>query len=137
MEYNKANRALDIDGLEGVLDQMNALGIIPYKQQADQLMEYIRNGEKLGAESKKLLDAFKSQNLESIETLIMTSDPAMTKFMDVLLINRNKNWVEKCKEIFRKESIIAAVGAGHLVGKEGVLQLLLNAGYTVEPVHNL
>ena len=33
-------------------------------------------------------------------------------------------------------SLVVAVGAGHLPGKRGVLNLLKEAGYTVEPVKN-
>jgi hypothetical protein len=33
-------------------------------------------------------------------------------------------------------SLVIAVGAGHLPGKKGVLNLLREAGYKVEPVKN-
>jgi uncharacterized protein YbaP (TraB family) len=33
-------------------------------------------------------------------------------------------------------SLVVAVGAGHLPGKKGVLNLLREAGYKVEPVKN-
>jgi hypothetical protein len=53
---------------------------------------------------------------------------------EVLLVNRNKNWIPKLNKIMRDKSSFIAVGGAHLGGKTGVLALLKNAGYTVTAV---
>jgi uncharacterized protein YbaP (TraB family) len=58
------------------------------------------------------------------------------QYQDLLLNNRNHNWVEKLKTIMPKSSVVVAVGAGHLPGEQGVINLLRKAGYTVTPVEN-
>jgi uncharacterized protein YbaP (TraB family) len=63
-------------------------------------------------------------------------DPSIGEFTDLLLYDRNANWSKKLQELMPGSSLVIAVGAGHLPGKKGVLNLLREAGYTVEPVKN-
>jgi uncharacterized protein YbaP (TraB family) len=52
----------------------------------------------------------------------------------LLLDDRNERWIPILQKEFKKNSLFIAVGAGHLPGEKGVIQLLRNAGYTVEAV---
>lgn len=52
-----------------------------------------------------------------------------------LLDDRNKRWVLKFNQLVKDKSIFIAVGAAHLGGKAGVLNLLQDRGYTVTPVN--
>jgi uncharacterized protein YbaP (TraB family) len=54
--------------------------------------------------------------------------------MEDLLFNRNRNWVAQMKEIMPSASAMFVVGAGHLPGEHGVIRLLENEGYKLEPV---
>jgi uncharacterized protein YbaP (TraB family) len=40
------------------------------------------------------------------------------------------------KDLMKENSLLFAVGAGHLPGKEGVIDLLRKMGYQVSPVSN-
>lgn len=51
-----------------------------------------------------------------------------------MLDNRNKNWVVQLPELMKDKSIFVAVGAAHLAGKNGVINLLREAGYIVKPI---
>ena len=52
---------------------------------------------------------------------------------DALLTNRNRSWIPKLELLLQgKDDALVVVGAGHLVGKDGVLQLLRGKGYTIE-----
>ncbi|MNX99368.1 TraB family protein [compost metagenome] len=53
-----------------------------------------------------------------------------------MLDNRNNNWVKNMPELMKKESVFFAVGAAHLGGEEGVINLLKKAGYSVKPILN-
>jgi uncharacterized protein YbaP (TraB family) len=49
-----------------------------------------------------------------------------------LVTNRNRNWLPKIEELTRGEkNAIVIVGAGHLIGKEGVMELLKEKGLKV------
>lgn len=51
---------------------------------------------------------------------------------DLLLITRNRNWIPVITEATEThDDIVVAVGAAHLIGNDGILQLLENEGWTV------
>ena len=52
----------------------------------------------------------------------------------VLYKERNDKWVPKILAAMRKAPTMFVFGAGHLVGKDGVIQQLSEAGYNVEQV---
>ena len=117
-------------------EQMSLLMGAPISEQAEQLMKAI--GQSLdGTSSKnaiKLTEAYMSQNLDAIAELMLNSE-STPKELDRLIYNRNKNWAAKLtSEILPSKSVLIAVGAGHLPGKQGLIELLRNAGYTVSPV---
>jgi len=83
-----------------------------------------------------LIPIYNSEDVQKIYN--MTTDP---KFMDAedrkwMLDIRNTNWANKMPEMMQKESVFFAVGAAHLGGEQGVIQLLRKAGYTVQAVMN-
>lgn len=128
-----------IKGLETMGYQASVLDQIPYKLQAEQLLRYIDDAGKKEAEDSEfsqMMQAYKEQNLDKLEVMINTSDPAISNYTDILLNQRNHNWVEKLKQIMPGHSLLIAVGAGHLPGKEGVINLLRLAGYKVTPMDN-
>jgi len=129
-----------IMGLETMAFQMSIFDTIPYKMQAMQLVKYVEDaGKGDTADSKeyeKLMQAYRDQDLSKLEELTKTTDLGMANFTDILLYDRNRNWVEKLKTIMPGQSVLIAVGAGHLPGDKGVINLLRKAGYTVRPVHN-
>lgn len=138
MEEAKQTRK-KIKGLESMAYQAGVLDSIPYKVQADQLVSYIDNMGKNRNEDKELeemMNAYKSQNLQQLEELMMKTDMGIGNFTDVLLYNRNRNWVAKLKELLPEKTLLIAVGAGHLPGDQGVINLLRKEGYTVTPIEN-
>jgi uncharacterized protein YbaP (TraB family) len=128
----------DIKGLETMGYQAGMLDSIPYKLQAEQLVQYIDNVGKAsdGSEIKEMLKAYNDQDLKKLEEIIIKSDAGISSFTDLLLYNRNRNWVEKLKGLLPGKSLVIAVGAGHLPGDQGVINLLKKEGYTVEPIEN-
>jgi len=128
-----------IKGLESMGYQASVLDNIPYKLQADQLVSYIDNANKGDGEDKELteiMNAYRNQNLQKLEEMLMKSDPSISNYTDILLYNRNENWIEKLKKLLPEKSILIAVGAGHLPGKKGCISLLRQAGFKVTPVKN-
>jgi len=129
----------NVRGLETMAYQMSIFDTIPYKMQAMQLVKYVDDADKGQTDNKeydKLLQAYKDQDLSKLEELTKTTDMGISNFTDILLYNRNQNWVEKLKGIMPDKAVVIAVGAGHLPGDKGVINLLRQAGYTVKPVPN-
>jgi uncharacterized protein len=129
----------NIKGLETMAYQAGVLDSIPYKLQAEQLVAFIdksNNGEDDDSEMKEMFDAYKNQDLQKLENLLISTDAGIAGFTDVLLYNRNENWVEKLESLLPKKSLMIAVGAGHLPGEKGVINLLRKKGYILTPVEN-
>lgn len=55
--------------------------------------------------------------------------------MDVFLDERNEKWIDRMTDRMEQKAIFFAVGAGHLWGPNGIIELLREDGYTVEPIH--
>ena len=138
MEEAKKN-GKRIDGMETMAYQMSIFDSIPYKVQAQELLKSITTGDKESdgdKEYKELMKAYKEQDLNKLGKMVSKSDNGMMQYEDILLNNRNRNWVAKLKTLLKDKALVIAVGAGHLPGEKGVINLLRKEGYTVTPVEN-
>jgi len=128
-----------IKGLETMSFQASVLDSIPYKLQAEQLVSYIDNAGKENKEDKQLqemFDAYRQQDLSKLESLMIDTDAGMKGFIDIMLYHRNQNWVNKLNDLLPHKALVIAVGAGHLPGEKGLINLLRKQGYSVTPVEN-
>ncbi|MBD0367824.1 MAG: TraB/GumN family protein [Flavisolibacter sp.] len=127
-----------IKGLETMAYQISIFDSIPYKVQAKQLLSYVENYNKKedSDEFKELTDAYRKQQLSKLEELSIKEEAGFENFTNLLLYNRNINWVKKLQDLMTGNALVIAVGAGHLPGEKGVINLLRKAGYKVDPVDN-
>lgn len=137
MEEAKSNE-VTVKGLETMDFQMGIFDKIPYKVQAKQLYQMIAHAGDQSEESEMTLltDAYRKQQLEKLEEMTKKEDMGMKDFTDILLYSRNADWAKKLRTLMQGKSLVIAVGAGHLPGQRGVINLLRRAGYAVEPVTN-
>ena len=128
----------EIFGLETIDDQINVFEVIPYE---DQVKDLVRTAKDNMAYDKanfaKLLSIYKDENITDMLN-IMNDDnySSVAEYQDELLDNRNINWIPKIKEYAEKQATFFGVGAGHLAGENGVINLLRQAGYTVRAVRD-
>jgi uncharacterized protein YbaP (TraB family) len=126
----------EIKGLETIQFQASVFDSIPYEWQAKELLKNIDSFSVYKNEFETMLRFYKNQQLDSIKNLMGKSESGEEKYDDLLLNNRNKNWVKQLKQIMKNESVFVAVGTGHLVGEKGLINLLKKEGYKVEPLEN-
>ena len=129
----------EIKGMETMTYQLSIFDSIPYELQAKQLLAFIEDNsteEKASKEYDEMASAYRNQELSKLEDLIKKEEFGVGNFTDLLLYNRNYNWITTMQKIFNSNSAVIAVGAGHLPGEKGVINLLRKAGYTVEPMEN-
>lgn len=128
-----------IGGLETVAFQITLLyKSYDMQRQVEQLMCMIDNMDFYEKIVEKMAKAFYAQDIDALkaameEKLGNTCD-ATPKEWAQFNDNRNADWVRKMPAIMAAKPTFFAVGAGHLPGPKGVLQLLKNIGYTVEAV---
>ncbi len=126
----------EIQGLETMQFQASVFDSIPYEWQAKELLKNIDSFSVYKKEFDDMVDLYKDQNLDSMQAMLLKSEFGSDKYEDLLLKNRNRNWVAQLKKIMKKESVFVAVGAGHLTGDDGLINLMRKEGYKVEPLVN-
>jgi uncharacterized protein YbaP (TraB family) len=122
-----------VKGLETVAFQMGVFDQIPQKLQIDELGKMVVNQEGM-EEFEKLVGAYLDQDVDKLYELISENE-MFQEYGDLLLENRNKNWIPKIEEMVKEQATFIAVGSGHLGSETGVINLLRKAGYTVEAVN--
>ncbi len=120
-------------GLETMQQQMAVVETIALKDQAQMLVGSL--GSEM-TEFNRLLEKYLNEDLNSVQQLIEEETDDMGSFNENFLIKRNENWIPKLEAFMAKESCFIAVGAAHLPGERGVINLLKSKGYTVRPVLN-
>ena len=126
----------EIQGLETMAFQASVFDSIPYADQAKELLKTIDSLNSYKRFFDTLTRVYKSQQLEEIEKMFSKAEFGMEDNQDLLLNNRNKNWVVRLKTVMNKESVFVAVGAGHLVGKQGLISLLRKEGFELRALYN-
>lgn len=125
-----------VNGLETVEFQAGLFDSIPYEQQAKDLVNYIDSSEEYKKMTLELADVYRQQDLDRIDSLSRKGDPGMSNYMDLLLYGRNRTWADKLATLLPQKSLLIAVGAAHLPGENGVIDLLRKQGYTLTPIEN-
>lgn len=127
-----------IYGLESVEEQMSLFDEIPYQLQAEELMRSVKSDFKEDKlEMDLLTKAYFLRDLNEMQRLISTSSSVIaTKYYDLLVKNRNKNWLLQIERISKEKATFYGVGAAHLLGNDGIIHLLVRNGYQVEAVKN-
>jgi uncharacterized protein YbaP (TraB family) len=120
-----------IDDLETLKFQMDMLNNM-FK--ASDLLEYLKKIDEMPAISKKMVTAYQTENLKDLETIIYDNSYMSKEDLANFLTKRNINWMNKIPSKMLASSHLFAVGAGHLVGKNGLLNLLAAKGYKLTPI---
>lgn len=126
----------DVLGLETIEFQASVFDSIPYEKQAQDLVMYVDSIEKFRQVTLDMVDLYRKQHIHQMDSLMEKSDPGMIQYMDLLLYDRNKRWAMQMNEHMFSMPTLFAVGAGHLGGEKGLINLLRKEGFTVKPLDN-
>ena len=127
-------------GLESVQDQIDVLfGSQPIERQAESLICTIKNMDYGKKQMDRLMVAYYAQDLTAMAQLFEEDDadnpcPSTDEEKDELNKERNLKWMTKLPDMMSQKSSFIAVGCLHLVGEDGLINLLRKAGYKVEAV---
>lgn len=121
----------EIISLETAAFQIGIFDAIPVEFQIRELVRIL--GEEGNKELEGMTKAYLSEDLSQLME-IMVSNDMMNEWSNLILDKRNQKWARELPAIMSENSAFIAVGAGHLPGNQGVIELLRKAGYNVEPV---
>ena len=131
---NAVAKKKPIVGLETVASQIKVLDSMPLEKQSKALYRMAADTPKAIADFKKLMAAYKTQDVEKLFAATEVQTTEDKEFKARLLDDRNISWIPKLEVAFKEKPTFVAVGAGHLGGKKGVIKLLRKEGYRVTPV---
>ncbi len=139
--YRKAEQqGKTLCGLETPEEIVSMLDNIPMETQKNLLRIAVREYPKLNAMFEKMLKYYLARDLTA---LLKLSDNELEKsgedvtalVNDVLVTKRNHNMLQNMQSHLKKGDAFIAVGALHLPGSKGLLNLLQQQGYRVQSVY--
>ncbi|CAL1519167.1 TraB/GumN family protein [Chitinophaga sp. MM2321] len=122
-----------IVALENITDQVKIYDSIPDMVEGEILLSRIRNINKGNETYFRSAHAYRRQDLNELEALYEASE-AERPYRSLFLADRHIAWIPKMKAQLTKGTVFFAVAAAHLAGDKGLIQLLRNEGFTVEPL---
>lgn len=116
--------------------QIQMLANLSDEVQRQMLLEALSEAEGGAGEMEAMAGAWESGDLATLERMVVTDmRQEYPEFYQVLLVERNNAWVEVLvRELDGSGVDFIAVGAGHMLGEDGVVAQLRQRGYTVERV---
>lgn len=123
-------------GLETLQDQLNVFDTLPMKVQEALLKEALAltDSKKREKAFLHMVKSWHQGNLAGLEELVETFK-AYPLYYENLLVKRNNNWVPQIEKFLtEKDNVLIIIGAAHLPGEDGLLNLLTKKGYELERV---
>jgi uncharacterized protein len=124
--------------LETAQDQLKMLFSQPPARQGKMLVCLAENTEWNASMIEMATDAYMHRDIETLKEVTnqkLGDDCDSTPEEDAMLLSdRNRAWMEQMPKMLADAPTLVVVGAAHLVGDEGLLSLLRQSGYTVDPV---
>jgi uncharacterized protein len=124
-----------ISGLETISQQFGYFDQLTERDQRAMLNAVLRSEATNGATYQKLLDAWLDGRADAVLDDADNGFLASPAIREAVLDRRNRDWTIKIGDMLDKgDTVLVAVGAGHLAGAHGVPTLLKSAGYKVQRV---
>ncbi|WP_316844777.1 TraB/GumN family protein [Pedobacter psychrodurus] len=121
-------------GLETAEYQASLLFDNDLQKQKKALLKAVREVDKSKLKMEELKSDYLNQDMDKLTILFKIQDEEFKEFMTELLKNRNKRWLDQLPAMMQKQSLFIAVGAGHLVGDEGLIKGLQAKHYILKPI---
>ncbi|HPW67440.1 MAG TPA: TraB/GumN family protein [Salinivirgaceae bacterium] len=120
-------------GLETFTEQMELIDMLSYSEQARMLLESLTDTIDIADILDNMLNAY--LNMEADSLMVLIKDPSLPEqFAKAMISKRNHIMADRLEPLLKEGSVFCAVGAGHLFGEEGVIDLLKAKGYTLKPI---
>ena len=121
-------------GLESVEEQLAFLGNMGSDDPSKLIQQTLDEAGEVAEVFPKIKNAWRKGDIKTMDKLMiqeMKKDyPSVYRS---LLVERNNNWMPKIEAMLADEKVeFILVGAAHLVGEDGLIQLLEQRGYSVK-----
>ncbi|NIM69713.1 MAG: hypothetical protein GTN86_03610 [Xanthomonadales bacterium] len=139
LSLRASGQGLKVIGLETLEQQLAFLEGMPGDEQLALLDQAVREFPRVQEVHDQMVEAYLSDDLQALYRLahaqLETLDPgARARFLQEGIIERNRRMLETMQPVLVQGGLFTAVGALHLPGEEGLLNLLRGAGYRLQPL---
>lgn len=137
IQSSARSKGLEVFGLETAEDALLAIDQISLKKQANLLIETLKEMEANPQDDQmeKMVEIYINEDLNAM--LGMYNKLSMgSAFEQHLIVHRNSNFVDELIKLMKEKPTFCAVGALHLPGERGMIKMLQEMGYSVEPVYS-
>jgi uncharacterized protein YbaP (TraB family) len=132
----KATGKKKILELEGIDEQIDLLAGLNDQEQELFLLYTINDLKQAVKEADQVVEAWRAGAVKRLETIIDQNalpDQRFKPIYEKLVIKRNKKMAALIENYLKSnDTCFVVLGAAHLIGKEGIVQLLKDKGYQVE-----
>ena len=119
--------------LESVEYQLNLLGKMNAQDQKSFLTQTLKDLEISAQLADDMMTAWQNGDADDLYALLFKSFEDHPGIEDRLLTRRNKDWIQQIETMLKEpKNTMVIVGAGHLIGPEGLVELLKQKGYDVK-----
>jgi len=129
-------RGISIYGLESVEEQFDTLSAMEHGHEGEILRQTVAFRSQREEIYQQMLEAYLSGNIlafldMTLETFHGEDEALVQVFMDEMLYRRNRLFVKRLSRHLAAGNALIAVGAAHIPGRDGVLDLLEAQGYRI------
>lgn len=118
--------------LEKALEQVAMLESLGPTLQDALVVETLQGASTEATQAHALMASWKAGDAKGIERILVDGMKDAPEVHRVLFVERNTRWVPKIEACLVKARCLVVVGAGHLVGQDGLIEMLRRRGYRVE-----
>ncbi len=123
----------EILGLETLAEQLRLLADLPAPLQKQFLRQTIGEADRAEEEIRVMLAAWRTGDTAALEKYVARGMEEFPELYRPLTVERNRRWLTRIEELLNaKQNYLVVVGALHLVGDDGLLDLLKNKNYKIE-----
>lgn len=120
-------------GLETVEYQVRMFDDFTKEEAEQMLRSTLENLDDITDGLDDLIDAWRAGDAVTLDELVNAEFDDNERLREVILVNRNRNWIPHIEKAFAGErNVLFMVGAGHLVGKDSVIDMLKARGHKLE-----
>jgi len=124
-----------IQGLETMEEQINILAGLSAADQARFLDLTVTELKDADRETREILSAWRSGNAAKLAALVSEDYQRFPSLYRALVTDRNRRWLPQLERLLKTDQdCLVIVGALHLVGEGGLLQLARARGYEPRPL---
>jgi uncharacterized protein YbaP (TraB family) len=123
-----------IEGLESVTEQLELFTSLSKKEQAEMVMSSLRDEAEAKSSFQEMQKIYLTQNIDDLYTFMKKEIDSPINRSRAFLEDRNQKWIPQMEKMMESKSVFFAVGAAHLAGPEGVIELLIKKGFMLTPI---